>query len=502
MIQIVTLISMCHGAGCGTIAVGNFQPYFTIMRKVLFGALFFVLTAATALHAQKTVNRWTLSPPINGTASSPRVIWNNSEKYWVVAWRQSGSSANLVCRIVSPKKGPGAVKTLVSGISSYSNNFDLLYDRQTQKYLVAYESTDGLKVQSFNQQLAKEGAVTLIESGVRDGNPRLIQSLEGSRALLFWFAPKEGVPAVSWKSRVLEIAGTAIQPARLLRTASTGMRFRSLDVSLNPKSGNLFASFVESNGVSNASILGFSLRPDGTLIRKTPSVFQSNGRGTESGARTAFSRTGFGMGIWSQAGSIQFRQLSPSGSFSSPASILLQAPSGAQVSTDVLLLPASNRFLVSFTQNGEVRAEVLNSNGSVEVSGFPVATSNTSIARNVLSFVDQEKGTVLTAWEDQSGANTFQVRAALSFIVGLETTLRGTIESEKTYSPPLKVHGTIYLGKYHIRTPNGKLFRAYITPETEFIGRRPRVSDFVEVHFEAGKSRVRGYIESIQVAQD
>jgi len=471
------------------------------MRKVLFGALFFLLTAAANLPAQKTVSRWTLSPAISGVSASPRVIWNNSEKYWVVAWRQGGSPASLVVRIVSQKKGPGAVKTLITGIGTSPNNFDLIYDRTNRKYLVVYESTDALRVQSFNLQLVKEGAATLIETGIRDGNPRLIQSMDGTKVVLFWFAPKDGAPAAIWKSRILDVTGTTMGPARLLRTASPGMRFRALDVSLNPKSGNLFATFAQSNGVSTANILGFSLRPEGALIRKTPSVFQSNISGAEAGAQTAFSRTGFGVGVWSHAGLIQFRQLSPSGSFASPVSTLIQSPSGVQVSADVLLIPASNRFLVSFSQNGGVRAEVLNSNGGVDVPVFPVALSNTSIARKVHSFIDQEKGAVLTVWEDQSGANTFQVRGALSFIIGLETTLRGTIESEKTYNPPLKVHGTIYLGKYHIRTPNRKLFRAYITPETEFIGRRPRVSDFVEVHFEAGKSRVRGYIESIQVAQ-
>jgi len=471
------------------------------MRKVLFGALFFLLVS-TALYAQKTFERWTLSPPVSGISPSPRVVWNDTEKYWVVAWRQGASPANILCRTVTPKKGPGTVKTLISGVSSFPKNFDLLFDRQNQKYLLAYETVDGLKVQPFNLQLTIDGQPTLIEGGVRDSNPRLIETLDGSKALIFWFAPKDGSSAVSWKSRLLNISGTAIGAARLIRTASAGMRFQSLEVSLNPKNGNLFATLAESNAASIANILGFSLHPDGTLIRKAPFVFQSSVSGMQTGARTAFSRTGFGMGIWSQSGIIQLRQLSPSGSFASPSLVLIQAPQGIQVSSDVLLIPASNRFLVSFTQNGDVRAEVLNSTGAVDVPSFALASSSMAIAHNVRSFIDQEKGSVLTVWEDQSGANTFQVRAALSFISGLETTLRGRIESEKTYSPPLKVHGEVYLGKYHIRTPNGKLIRAYITPETEFIGRRPHVSDFVEVHFEAGKSRVRGYIESIQIAQE
>ena len=86
-----------------------------------------------------------LAAELNKDSSSP---WHDAVNTGGISTSTPGSKRRITMRTFQ-----GAIKTLISGISNSLDNFDFLYDRTTRKYLIAYESTDGLKVQSFNQQL-------------------------------------------------------------------------------------------------------------------------------------------------------------------------------------------------------------------------------------------------------------------------------------------------------------------------------------------------------------
>jgi hypothetical protein len=205
------------------------------------------------------------------------------------------------------------------------------------------------------------------------------------------------------------------------------------------------------------------------------------------------------VGIWSQGGALRFRKLSPAGTIGSPAATVAQTSGTESFQSDVLIDITRNRFVVTWIQNGEIRATALNSAGTaVAIPSFVVARSNSGAAVNLKSSYYPGRGMVLAVWEDHAGSQ-FRVRAALFFVSGFEITVRGTVELVKVYDPPIKSEDYLYLIKYHIRNSNGKLWKAYVTPETEFIGPRPRLGDSIEMEFEPGKSPTRGYIETIRI---
>ncbi len=254
--------------------------YLSDMYRKVLAVLLFVLTATTLLHAQKTIEQWTLSSETAGSSGTPRVVWNEDRNDWVVAWQQNGA---IVCRSLSLNKDPGPVKTLATGVSTSSDNFDLAYNCNSRSYLLAYETTGGVKIQKFNDQLIKEGIATHIDSGVRESNPRLVLNTVKSTALIFWFASKDGIPGVIWKSRQLQTTGEPVSSAKSLRTAQAGQSFRTMDVSLNSKNGNVFASLTESDGVS-FSVQGFTILPNGTLLRNSPVVILSSAGSSDTGS--------------------------------------------------------------------------------------------------------------------------------------------------------------------------------------------------------------------------
>lgn len=467
-------------------------------RRVLL-SIFLLLLATTTLHAQKTIDTWALSSQFNGVAGSPRVIWNDSDNCWIVAWRQPDSPNRIVSRVIKLNRKPGPLKTLATGISASSDNFDLAYSRISRTYLLAYETPEGLKVQLLNQQQLREGPPVLMESGVKEAHPRVILDSQGTRFFVLWVASKDGVPAKILKIRKVDLTGRPESGTIILRNASNGMQIQIQDVSFNPKNGNVFVTIVESIG-SSGTILGLTIGPDGKLLNKSPLVFSSNAENGAS-AHAAFSRAGTGVGVWNQAGTLQFRQLSATGAFLSPAAVVTSANPPITLQSDILLDLARNRFVVSWIQNGEVHASALNAAGTaVSLPPFLVARSNSDAALHLKSSLYPQRGAVLAVWEDTTGSQ-FRVRAALFFVAGFETFVRGTVQLVKLYYPPLKVEDDYYYIKYHIRNVNGKQLRAYVTQETEFIGAKPRLGNTIEMFFEPGKSPTRGYIESIRIVQ-
>jgi hypothetical protein len=459
-------------------------------------SFFLLLLATSTVFAQKTIETWTLSSAYGGIAGTPRVVWNDNENLWVVAWRQP-DPARIVSKVIKLNRKPGPLKTLITGISPSVDSFDIAYNPTSSTYLVTYETQDGLKAQRLNEQLAKEGLPFLVESSVKDAHPRLVLNSDRSFFHIHWSSNKDGVSGKVWKIRKLESTGQPASESKVLRSSAAGKQIRVSDVSLNPKNGNFFVTVTESDAASQ-DILGFTLDQDGNLLRKAPLVFASSSNAA-SAASAAFSRSGNGVGIWSQSGALRFRKLSPAGTFGAPAATVTQSTEAVSLQSDVLIDITRNRFVVTWIQNGEIQATALNSTGTaVAIPSFLVARSSSGAAQNLRSSYYPGRGMVLAVWEDSVGSQ-FRVRAALFFVAGFEITIRGTVELVKVYHPPLKVEDDYYYMKYHIRGLNGRQWRAYVTQETEFIGPKPRLGNSIEMEFEPGKSPTRGYIEEIRI---
>lgn len=472
-------------------------------RKILV-CIFFLLANATLLHAQKTINTFTLSPEFNGNPGSSRIAWNELDSSWAIAWHQNGATSSIVARVMTTRGSLGSVKVLAATIQPAASSFDFQFNAHTAKYVLAFESPQGLEVQFFNRQLQREGLPILIESGAIQSMARLVCDDSGQRINIFWFSSHGGTARKTFRSRVLDKSGQTIFATRTLRIAAPGKFYQALDVSPVKNTGNLFVILTEVLGNGNASIIGLSVKPEGTLVRNTPIVFEKSISDVGAAGNAAFSPSGTGVALWDKPGSIQFRKLSPAGTFASPARVIFQSTGTSNIQTNVLFDPAHNRFIGVWTHGDQVSALALNSSAmAVAIPHFMIARSLLGNATNPEISLESKKGNALIVWQDHgsnvSGISTIRVRAALFFVTEAEKKLQGTVVFQKIYTPPLTVRGIKYLVKYHVVTANGKVWKVYVTPETEFIGRKPQEGDFVEMLLEPGRNPFRGYLEYIKV---
>ena len=400
------------------------------MNKKIFIAFVFLLFA-TILSAD-TIKNLNLSKSFSSIPGTPRAVRNGFDHDWLVAWRQQGASAKIVGRIVDSDGSAKASKTLARGVSGASNNFDVFYDSTAYTFLLAFETAKGLQVQLFTGALAKKGTATLIE-GVTDTMPRLSYDPVAKHFLIFWLSTLDGTSHKVLKSQVLDESAKPVGSAHVLSQAAAGKTFGSLNVSTNQKNGSLIVIAALSDGTSS-SLLGFAVKPDGTLLRAKATTFQSTTNGFFAEADASFSDAGTGFGLWFDRGAIKFRKMSAKLKFSSTAQSIGNASIASDPETGILFDSRNNQFIGAWSSSNTIQAVVLSPTGSISKNPFAVFTGASGDAfSDVATSYDAQLGNAIVVWETLS-ASKFKVQASI-FAVGGAATAQGISIGDDFYSP-------------------------------------------------------------------
>lgn len=341
-----------------------------------------------------------------------------------MAWRQNGNPARIVGRIVQSDGSLGDPKVMASGVTAFEQNFDISYDSVKSSYLLAHETARGLLTQLFSENFVKQGPASLIEGGVTNSGPRLAYDPVGQKFLIFWAGTQDGTPRRIVKSRVLDANGKPAGDIRNLATAPAGKSWGTMSVSTNPNNGNLMLMVLEAVAASG-SLVGFNIKPDGSLLRPQPARFQPTTAGLNTSADASFLDAGTGFGIWSDKTAIKYRKISATGTFASGTKSLAGVADANSIQTSLLLDSRNNQFIGVWTHRNLVRATALNTvTGAVVKQPFQVATSLLTNTRNAVTSYDPQEGNAFVVWEDSnlpastvSGSEVrFRTRAAIFFI--------------------------------------------------------------------------------------
>jgi plastocyanin len=395
------------------------------MRKTFFTA-FLIVALVSVAAAQETLKTLTLSSEFAGIAGTPRVTRNGFKHLWLVAWRQGGNPAKIMGRLVQSDGALGASKVMASGVSAFEQNFDISYDSVNYTYILAYENAQGLVTQFFNANFAKTGSAALIEGGVSNSMPRLAYEPVGKRFLIFWTGTQDGNPNRILKSRVLDATGKPAGDIRNLVNAPAGKTWHPNTVSTNPQNGNLIVMVLEKSG-GTGSLIGFTAKSDGTLLKAAPSRFQPSTAGLNTVGDSSFLDAGSGFGIWSDKTSIKYRKLNSTGGFASGTKAINNAADANSIQASMVNDSRNNQFLGVWTQSNQVRSAALNTaSGAVTKQPFQVATSSLTHTRNASTSYDAQQGNVIVVWEDSNSPATtpggaavrFKIRAAIFFLSG------------------------------------------------------------------------------------
>ena len=164
------------------------------MLKKIFCTAFVIFVLVSVAAAQETLKNLTLSNVFTTIAGTPRVTRNGFKHLWLVAWRQNPTK--IMGRLVQSDGTLGPVKTMVSGVTAFEQNFDISYDAINYTYLLAFETAQGLQTQFFDANFVKKGSPALIEGGVTNSSPRLSYDGNGKKFLIFWLGSRMVFPAV------------------------------------------------------------------------------------------------------------------------------------------------------------------------------------------------------------------------------------------------------------------------------------------------------------------
>jgi plastocyanin len=427
------------------------------MRKSF--VLSILLLAGPGLFAQQVVSTLTVSNPFSTTAGTPRVVRNGFQHVWLVAWRQQGGPSKIMGRIVKSDGSMLPAKVLASSVSAADQNFDISYDSDDYTYLVAYENAAGLQVQLFNGSLIKQGTASLIEGGVSGVLPRLAYDPVGKKFLIFWLSTSGGVPKQVLKSRALDVHGKPTADAKTLATAAAGKTYFSLSVSTNQKNGNLTA-LIDQQTSSSGDLIGYLVKPDGTLAKTAPTLFQPATPGLRTAADASFTDAGTGLGFWTDHTNVKFRKLTLTGGFASPTKSLAGFADINSVQASVLWDIRNNQFIGAWSLANTVRAVVINTtSATVTTQPFSVGSTSLTHCRDVATSFDAQLGNAIAVWEDstvdgsiasQPGAS-FKIRAAIFFVSGPGST-DGVSIGDNFFSPASL---TITQGSTVVWTNNG-----------------------------------------------
>jgi hypothetical protein len=466
------------------------------MWKRFLSTSFVFLALITAANAQESIRTAVLSANFSNIPGTPRVVNNEPGRFWVVVWRQNSSPASINCRIMQSDGRLGSIRTLVNSVSTAVRSFDLTYLRQSGNYVLAYELQDGLHVQSFNGNFVRQGAVVAIQKGVHETQPRFLISSSSKRLFLFWLAGQDISGHKIIRRVELEPNGSMSGAIQNLITAQTSTAFESFSVAENPKNGIQFAIINQSAQSGGTKILGTGFHLDGTRANQVPFVLQQFATKINSHPDVSFSPIGQGLGGWHAGGQIRYRFLSSQGNPSAPAKSFSNA--GDVNSNPVTTFDSKKEvFVEAWTKATGVFASAIDPIYATQEIEFKSIASAPGMALNPDLSFDRATGKSLLAWEEQTG-NTFRIHATLFQIHSEEFAVQGTVVLRKEYKPPIQLNGKKYLYKFHVRS-GGKLYRAYVTPESEIVGSLPKEGNQIHMIYEPFRGKYRGYVESIQV---
>jgi hypothetical protein len=460
------------------------------MWKRFLSTSFVLITFITALNAQDSIRTAVLSATFSDIPGTPRVVNNEPGRFWVVAWRQNGAPASIQCRIMRSDGTLGSIKTLVSSPSNSLRSFDLAYLRQTENYLLAYELPDGLYVQSFNKNFVRQGAAIAIQKGVHETQARFLITSSSKRMFLFWLAAQQ--------FRRIELApnGKPLSAIHNLITAQSATTFEAFSVAENPTNGIQYAILNQSAQIGGTKILGIGFHLDATRVNQIPFVLQQSPTKITSNPDVSFSTDGKGLGVWHSGGQIHYRFLSSQGNPSAPAKFFTDT---ADANSNPVSTFDSKKevFVEAWTESSGVFASAIDPLYATQEAEFKSIASANGMALNADLSFDRATGKSLLAWEEQTG-NTFRVHATLFQIHSEEFAVQGTVVLRKDYKPPIQLNGKKYLYKFHVRS-GGKLYRAYVTPESEIIGNLPKAGNQIRMIYEPFRGKYRGYVERIEI---
>ena len=460
------------------------------MWKLVFSTYSVFLILGFVAEAQEAIRSSVLSTPISNVSATPRVISNDPARYWVAVWRQENS---IVSRIVHKDGTLGAIRTLVTGISASPRSFDLIYLRQSGNYLLAYEATDGLRVQPFNKHFGKQGVSTVIQKGVQEAQARFLVDEPAKRVFLFWFT---GTGNRFLKRVELSSTGKHVSAIQNILFASQGSSFQAFSLAENPLNEIQFAVITQNNPVSGTKILGFPFRIDGSPVRAEPFNFQQLQSAPGAEGSAAFSSNGKGAVVWPGGNQIRYQFLTSEGI---PTGNITFIENVADTTSNPSTVFDSRRefFVQAWTKGREIFASVNDPLLQSAELEYDAIDSASGTALNAHTSYDRATGRLVVVWEEQNG-NAYQVHATVFSVYVEEFEIEGVVTLRKDYKPPYVLNGRTYLIKFHVKS-DGKLYRAYITPETEVIGPMPKAGDRIHMEYYPLRKRYRGYAESIRV---
>jgi hypothetical protein len=459
------------------------------MWKWFFSTCFIFLLLVATATAQEAIRTSELSSLVTGTATTPRVISNDPARYWVAAWRQENS---IISRIISKDGTVGPAKTLVTNISTSQNSFDLIFIRKAGNYLLVYEANDGIRVQSFNKHFGKVGPSTLIQRGA-SSQPRLLIDEPGARVFLFWLT---GAGGRFFKRIELSTSGHPIGPSINILIAGQGNSFPSFAVANNPANQIQFAVITQTHPTNGTKILGVPFRIDGSLVRTEPFIFQQYQSILDVRGTAAFSSNGKGAVVWPNGSQILYRFLTPEG-IPTGAVTFIENVADASSNPSTVYDSKKEMFIQAWAKGSEIFASVndpLLQSAELEYDAIATASGKTL---NAHTAYDRATGRLIVVWEEQNG-NAYKVQATVFSVYIEEFEIEGTVTLRKDYNPPYVINGKKYLRKFHVKS-DGKLYKAYITPETKVIGSMPQAGDRIHMEYYPLRKRYRGYAESIRV---
>lgn len=377
------------------------------------------------LCAQKVITQVAPSDTFSDVAGTPRLIWVASQQSWLVVWRQGGTIAG---RFIRFDGGMDPVKNLQTNMGSTDNSFDIAQGNNG-KYVLIYETQQGLFSQLLNSQLLGEGGSNSIESGVTGTFPRIASNPNGQFQVVY-LGSSGAMNAKVVKGVSLDSTGRSFEASRILSNAGVGVTFQSLSIARNPISGNYMVMFL--SGDSNTGKLnGMNLNPFGSVINR-PS-FQSVTAGLHSWGNPAFSPSGNGIAVWAEKGQIKNKRIvnnNVSGLTSTPS---IESDANSLQSSSIYH-EISKQYVGLWAVGNKIQGiPIIPTNGKFGQT-FTVATlpAPMNFGRNVVASYDSTRGRIFAVWEDSnrpatdggSGVN-FKIHGAI-----FEMSEGGTREGE------------------------------------------------------------------------
>lgn len=457
--------------------------------------VFCVLLIAGALSAQDKVRTSPLSSSFTGVSGTPRLATENIRQLWVAAWRQPGATPVLLARLVGAGTGPSPFHELASGIAGVDHAFDFVFVRETHTFWLAYETPAGLRLQRLTQSLTPAGTAGLLDIAARQGRPHWVFDPARNHLALFWTASDGGSTTLRWS--LFTPAGAVRLNKRFLLNAIPGSTLSLLDAKLNEKNGMMVCLVLRQNPAST-DLLAVRVNAAGNLL---PTVSLASYAGNQSldGSLAFSSRGGQGFAIWAaDARPLQYRLLNPDGSASVPSQELTGEKQTGANSVSAYFDVKNNRMIATWTRANEVRLAGFHpQTGAITFPPSNLAQSLSGSALHVQSSYQASESFAMSVWEEFDGTS-YRVRSATFQMRTAPFVLVGQVQATKVYQPPVILDGVRYLMKYTVLS-GGKTYRAYVTSETEFLGRKPQTRDWARIDFEPFRTRFRGYIEKATV---